>query len=65
MSIPAISACSGLMYCGVPIIWRNSVKSVFSVSRWSVALAMPKSITLGTGLPSAIVTSTFEGLRSR
>ena len=30
-----------------------------------MALAMPKSMTLGTGLPSWSVTSTLEGLRSR
>ncbi len=61
-SRPLISACSGLMYSGVPIIWANRVKSVFSVSRWSIALATPKSITLGTGLPSWSVTSTFDRL---
>ena len=40
------SACSGLMYSGVPMIAPNSVNSVCSVSRWPVALAMPKSMTL-------------------
>ena len=30
----------------------NAVKSVLSVSRPCVALAMPKSITFGTGTPS-------------
>ena len=46
ISEPDISACSGLMYSGVPIIWPRSVKTVFSVSLWLSALAMPKSITL-------------------
>jgi hypothetical protein len=32
-SRPLISACSGLMYAGVPMNWRNSVKSVLSVRR--------------------------------
>ena len=41
------------------------MKSVFSVSRCWVALAMPKSITLGTGLPSCCVTITLVGLMSR
>jgi len=31
--------------------------------RWPVAFAMPKSITLGTGVPSLTVTRMFEGLR--
>ena len=44
---------------------RNSVNNVRSVSLPWVALATPKSITLGTGAPSWTVTSTFEGLRSR
>ena len=47
-----ISACSGLMYSSVPIIAPNCVNKVRSVSFCSVALATPKSITLGTGLPS-------------
>ena len=62
---PSISACSGLMYSSVPTIAPCCVKSVCSVSRWSIALAMPKSITLGTGLPSCSATSTFDGLMSR
>ena len=49
-SSPLRSACSGLMYSGVPTNWRNSVNSVFSVSRWCVALAMPKSMIFGTGV---------------
>ncbi len=64
-SRPLISACSGLMYTGVPMNCPYSVNSVFSVSRWCVALAIPKSITLGTGSPSCSVTITFEGLMSR
>ena len=64
-SRPLSSACSGLMYSGVPISWAKPVKSVFSVSCWPIALATPKSITLGTGAPSCSVTRTFDGLRSR
>ena len=65
MSMLVISACSGLMKAGVPMNCWNAVKSVLSVSRPSVALAMPKSMTLGTGTPSLTVTSMFEGLMSR
>ena len=43
----------------------KAVKMVWSVSLPCVALAMPKSITLGTAVPSCVVTSTFEGLMSR
>ena len=46
------SACSGDMYCGVPTTAPNWVERVSSVSRPPVALATPKSITLGTGRPS-------------
>src|SRR5882672_6509874 len=59
------SACSGDMYSSVPTTAPNSVNSVRSVSFCPVALAMPKSITLGTGLPSYRATSTLEGFRSR
>ena len=38
------------MYSGVPIIWAKPVNSVLSVSCWPIALAMPKSITFGTGV---------------
>ena len=66
MSIPLSSACSGLMYSGVPISSAKPVKSVLSVRLcWPVALAMPKSITLGTGVPSWSVIITFDGFRSR
>ena len=65
MSPVIVSACSGLAYSGVPTIWPNCVSSVFSTAHLSVAFAMPKSITLGTGVPSCSVTSTFEGFRSR
>ena len=41
------------------------MSSVFSTAHLSVAFAMPKSITLGTGVPSCSVTSTFDGFRSR
>src|SRR5262249_30206141 len=64
-SSPLISACSGDMYSGVPIICAKWVNRVLSVSCWPVALAMPKSITLGTATPSCRVTSTLAGLRSR
>src|SRR5262245_56228960 len=60
-----ISACSGLMYSNVPTRTPYWVKSVFSVSRCSMALATPKSITFGTGLSSYIVTRMLDGLRSR
>ena len=50
----------------MPMNWLKAVKTVLSVSRWSVvALAMPKSITLGTGAPSCNVTRMFDGLMSR
>ncbi len=64
-SSPLSFACSGLMYSGVPTMTPSWVKSVFSVSRCSIALATPKSITLGTGRPSWSVTRTFDGLTSR
>ena len=54
-SRPLSSACSGLMYSGVPTIWAKPVNSVLSVSRWPAALATPKSITFGTGSPSCSV----------
>ncbi len=53
------------MYSKVPTIAPYWVKRVRSVSRCSVALATPKSITLGTGRSSYIVTRTFDGLISR
>ena len=59
------SACSGAMYSSVPTIVPTSVKSVRSVKGWPVALATPKSMTLGTGLPSYRATRTLVGLRSR
>jgi hypothetical protein len=46
------SACSGLMYSSVPTTAPKPVTSVFSVNGCPVALAMPKSITFGTGVPS-------------
>ena len=42
----------GDMYSRVPMTAPSSVLTLFSVSRGPVALAMPKSITFGTGLPS-------------
>jgi hypothetical protein len=62
---PSMSACSGLAYSGVPTIWPNCVSNVFSTAHLSVAFAIPKSITLGTGAPSCYITSTFDGFRSR
>ena len=53
------------MYNGVPTIWAKFVNSVRSVNCCPVALAMPKSITFGTGTPSCSVTSTLDGFRSR
>ena len=52
------------MYAGVPTIAPVSAR-LRSVSFCSVALATPKSITLGVGRPSTSVTSTLPGLRSR
>ena len=46
------SACSGDMYSNVPTTAPNSVNRVRSVNLGPVALAMPQSMTLGTGLPS-------------
>ena len=59
------SACSGLMYSGVPIITPWAVCSVRSVSGWCIALASPKSITFGTGWPSYRQTRMLLGFRSR
>ena len=55
----------GDMYSSVPITSPKPVNIVRSVSCCPVALATPKSITFGTGLPSYSATSTFVGLRSR
>src|SRR4030095_9236656 len=52
MSSWLISACSGDMYSNVPTILPKPVTNVLSVSACPAALATPKSITLGTGLPS-------------
>src|SRR5437868_3769693 len=59
------SACSGAMYSSVPTICPTAVNIVRSVSFWAVALATPKSITLGTGLPSYRAMRTLLGFRSR
>ena len=45
-------ACSGLMYWMVPTTAPNPVNNVSSVSFCPIALATPKSMTLGTGFPS-------------
>jgi len=55
-------ACSGDMYSIVPTTWPNSVNIVFSVRRWAIALAMPKSITLGTGVWSYSADEDVRGL---
>ena len=64
MSIVVGSACSGDMYVGVPTIAPTSLK-LRSVSRCPVALATPKSMTLGVALPSTSVTRMLPGFRSR
>ena len=65
MSTPESSACSGLMYSGVPMSWAKPVNMVFSVSCWPMALATPKSMILGTAAPSISVTKMLDGLISR
>ena len=62
---PVSSACSGLMYSGVPIIAPSSVNIVRSVRRCAVAFATPKSMIFGTALSPTWVTSTLEGFKSR
>ena len=52
MSSWLISACSGDMYSSVPTIAPKPVTSVLSVNCCPAALATPKSMTFGTGLPS-------------
>ena len=64
-SRPVSSACSGLMYSGVPIHCPSSVKRVRSVSLCDVALATPKSMIFGTGRPSSTATRMLDGLMSR
>ena len=56
-------ACSGLMYAGVPTLVPVMVRR--AAPSPCAALAIPKSITLQTGAPSIVVTSTFDGLMSR
>ena len=53
------SACSGLMYSGVPA--RSSAASPAS----DAAIAMPKSMIFGAGRPSSVSTSRLPGFRSR
>jgi hypothetical protein len=65
MSSPEKPACSGDMYSRVPTTTPNCVDSESSVSRPDIALATPKSITLGIGRLSMIVTRMLDGLRSR
>ena len=60
------SACSGLMYSGVPIIWPASVYTVCAVIAWLIAFATPKSMTLRRGpSPSTENASMLLGLMSR
>jgi hypothetical protein len=65
MSMPVMFACSGLMYSNVPTHPPMTVWSGRSVREAPVALAIPKSMILGTAAPSRSVTRTFEGFRSR
>ena len=65
ISTPENPACSGDMYSSVPTTAPNCVDIDSSVSLPPVALATPKSITLGIGLPSMSVTRMLAGLRSR
>ena len=63
-----IKVCHAIQHAHQKGIIHRDIKpsnSVWSVSRPAVALAMPKSITLGTGTPSWMVTRMFEGLMSR
>ncbi len=53
------------MYPSVPITLPALVAWVASRPMGSIALAMPKSMIRGAGLPSISVTSTLEGFRSR
>ena len=54
------------MYDGVPTTCAElRVQGAVGQLLLAVALATPKSITLGTGLPSCIATRMFVGFRSR
>ena len=65
-SIALKLACSGAMYSGVPATPPKAVYTLSSPSRRPpVALARPKSITLGTGSSSWASTRMLEGFRSR
>jgi hypothetical protein len=60
------SACSGLMYPGVPTTTPARVNSVCSApGSGEIAFAMPKSMIRACGLPSTSDTRTFEGFKSR
>ena len=61
----AMSACSGLIYSGVPSRWLSSVNSVRSVNGWLMALATPKSMILGIALSPSVETRILDGLMSR
>ena len=62
---PPMSACSGLMYAGVPTIWLLCVCIVLLCTSSEVAFAIPKSIILGVGsCASFIDTMMFDGFIS-
>ena len=65
ISSPSESACSGLMYSGVPIITPKRVEIVSALSFCASALATPKSMIFAIGFPSTSVTRMLEGFRSR
>jgi len=65
MSSPEKPACSGLMYSKRADHGAELRAERFVGEPPEVALATPKSMTFGMGLPSMIVTSRFDGLRSR
>src|ERR1700689_931549 len=57
------SICSGLMYPGVPTNPPARVTNVPRCDCSEIALASPKSIMRGTGLPSTSTTRMFVGFR--
>ena len=66
MSRLLISACSGTHVGGrADELLKGGEERLVGQALSLVALAMPKSITLGTGTPSLTVTRMFDGLMSR
>jgi len=61
----AVGLLGGHILRGSDELVKFGVKTVFSVSRAAVALAMPKSMTRAKGLPSWVLTRMLPGLRSR